>query len=463
MAATDFSTLSLKPALLSRLEPLGFHTMTPVQAQALPPILQGEDVVAQAHTGSGKTAAFALGFLNALRLEHFAVQTLVLCPTRELADQVAEATRGFARQLDNVKTLTLCGGVAMGPQINSLRHSAHVVVGTPGRVLKHLQRGFLNVASVSVLVLDEADRMLDMGFSDEIDAILAYLPQPCQSLLFSATLPADVKTVSARLQNKPVHIDALEANTQPKLSEGWLTVTQQDRSSTLTQALKQWGGRLNVVFCNTKIDCAEVTRDLQRAGLSAVALHGDLEQVDRVKTLVCFANGTARVLVATDVAARGLDIEAVDAVFNYELPHQPEVYVHRSGRAGRAGAEGRCISLVTDREMPRLHQIEQFTHCDAMPLLSLAAVVAIPQDQVPTVATLEINGGRRTKLRPGDILGALTGAIGLPGDAVGKIDILESVAFVAVDLAWLSHAVGGLNKNKIKGRPYRARRVHGAV
>ena len=464
-----FSSLELRPQLLNQLQHLGFIAMTPIQAAALPHVLTGADVVAQASTGSGKTAAFGLGCLQHLQETKFHVQSLVLCPTRELADQVANSFRSLAKNLANTKIVTLCGGVAIGPQIGSLQHSAHIIVGTPGRVLKHLHKGTLHLNGLSSLVLDEADRMLDMGFADEIDAILDFLPTPRQNLLFSATFPEEVAKVVAALCPDAVRVDVTQTEAAPAIDEYWCHAPYRDllgRTQVLGETLHHFGGKLNLVFCNTKHECAEVSRTLHQLGIGAVALHGDMEQQARSQTLVRFANGSANVLVATDVAARGLDIDDVDAVFNFELPHQVENYVHRIGRTGRSGRNGTAISLVSDREMPRLKLIETNLKHGAMRLWRAdssgsqgAETSAQPSLATPTVYTLEINGGRKHKLRPGDILGALTAGGTLGADAVGKIDILPMVSYVAIAKEHTSAAQRLLNEHKIKGRQFRVRGV----
>lgn len=464
-SAKSFEWLGLRSELFSRLSQLNFVQTTPVQAAALPHVLAGNDVVAQASTGSGKTAAFALGCLQRLVNTQFHVQSLVLCPTRELADQVAESFRELAKHLANTKVITLCGGVAIGPQTGSLQHSAHVVVGTPGRVLKHLRKGTLHLHGLTTLVLDEADRMLDMGFEDEIDAIFEYLPTPRQNLLFSATFPDEVARVVKALSPNAVRIDVTTTERAPLIEERWCHAPSQrdstDRADVLADALHHWGGKLNLVFCNTKIDCAQVSQVLSGRGFAAVALHGDLEQYERSQTLIRFANGSANVLVATDVAARGLDIDDVDAVFNFELPHHTDVYVHRIGRTARRGREGAAISLVADREMPRLHRLEGEREAGAMKLWRADSAESKSAGTLsePAVHTLEINGGRKHKLRPGDILGALTAANAIAADSVGKIDILPTVSYVAIAKDYSSAAQGLINQRKIKGRQYRARGV----
>ena len=463
-----FSSLELRPQLQLQLQRLGYDQMTPIQATALPHVLAGADVVAQASTGSGKTAAFGLGCLQLLQETKFHVQSLVLCPTRELADQVADSLRSLAKNLANTKIVTLCGGVAIGPQIGSLQHSAHIVVGTPGRVLKHLQKGTLHAHGLGILVLDEADRMLDMGFADEIDAILNFLPSPRQNLLFSATFPREVAKVVAALCPNAVRVDVTQTETAPAIDEYWCHAPHRDlpaRAQVLSEALQYFGGKLNLVFCNTKNDCAEVSRELQKMSIGSVALHGDMEQQARSQTLIRFANGSANVLVATDVAARGLDIDDVDAVFNFELPHQVESYVHRIGRTGRSGRNGTAISLVSDREMSRLKAIEADLNRGAMRLWRADSDTQGDQRRphatliAPRVHTLEINGGRKQKLRPGDILGALTAGGALAADAVGKIDILPMVSYVAVAKEQAGVAQQLLNQHKIKGRQFRARGV----
>jgi len=338
--AAAFSTLSLKPGLLGNLADLGYTEMTVVQAHALPKVLAGDDVLARAKTGSGKTAVFGLGLLNKLDVASFQTQALVLCPTRELADQVAKEIRRLARAIANIKILSLCGGVPLGPQIASLQHSPHIVVGTPGRVLKHLGKKTLNLKAVKTFVLDEADRMLDMGFMDELDAILAYVPRNRQTLLFSATYPKAIAEISAKVQRSPQRVDVTDDEQPAQIAQYWCSVTRENRCDELLRALRAWGGELNLVFCNTKIDCAEVASYLQKQKIVAVALHGDLDQAERDQVLVRFANRSASVLIATDVAARGLDVKDIDAVFNFEPPKQADVYVHRIGRTGRAGKAG---------------------------------------------------------------------------------------------------------------------------
>jgi ATP-independent RNA helicase DbpA len=457
--STAFHTLDLKPELLSSLDSLGYTKMTLVQAKALPELIAGADVLVRAKTGSGKTAAFGLSLLNKLDVLSYSVQALVLCPTRELADQVAGEIRRLARAIPNVKILSLCGGVPLGPQVASLQHSPHIIVGTPGRVLKHLGKGTVHLQELRTLVLDEADRMLDMGFMDELDAILGFVPARRQTLLFSATYPQAIAAISARVQQKPLTVDVTDEEQPALITQHWCLVSRENRSHELLRALQAWGGALNLVFCNTKTDCADVAAYLQTHNIVAVALHGDLDQAERTQVLVRFANRSASVLIATDVAARGLDVKDIDAVFNYELPAraQAEVYVHRIGRTGRAGKEGVAVSLVEQREVPRLLAIEDLLPEGALQQCEIPGGERSADALVPAMTTIQISGGRKNKLRPGDLLGALTAEGGVPGDAVGSIDLFDGCSYVAVRNAQVRGALRQLANRPIKGRQYRAR------
>lgn len=455
--SSDFNTLSLKPELLGNLADLGYVEMTLVQAKTLPLLINGRDVLARAKTGSGKTAAFGLGLLNRLDVATFKTQALVLCPTRELADQVSKELRRLARAIPNIKILSVCGGAPLRDQTASLQRSPHIIVGTPGRVHKHLRGGVIDLSDLQTFVLDEADRMLDMGFMDELDAILAFVPVKRQTLLFSATYPDAIAQMSSRVQRDPEVVDVTDDEQPAQITQTWCSVTRENRNAELLRVLRAWGGELNLVFCNTKVDCAEVAGYLQRERIVAIALHGDLDQAQRNQVLVRFSNRSASVLIATDVAARGLDVKDIDAVFNYELPPQAEIYIHRIGRTGRAGKTGVAVSLVEDREMWRLEEIEK-----ALPE-ALLQKRGIPDAKrgddtlTPTMTTIQISGGRKNKLRPGDLLGALTAQGGIPGAAVGSIDLFDSYAYVAVQNQHAQKAQRQLSERPIKGRKYRAR------
>ncbi len=433
--------------------------MTPIQAKALPLILQGKDVIAQAKTGSGKTAAFGLGVLTNLNVKRFRVQTLVLCPTRELADQVAQEVRKLARGIHNIKVLALCGGAPFGPQLGSLSHGAHIVVGTPGRIEEHLQKGSLQLADVNTFVLDEADRMLDMGFQPSLDAIMAYLPKRRQNLLFSATYTDEVRSIAERWLRDPQLVTVETTHSEQSIAQTFYRVEDEPegRLTALKVLLLSVRPDATLVFCNTKKETHEVAGHLAKMGFCVRALHGDLEQKERDQTLVLFANKSASVLVATDVAARGLDIDAVDLVVNYQLARETEVHVHRVGRTGRAGAHGRAITLVSAKEQFKLDRLAGFLN-QTLTMVPLPSkdILKEPSFKAP-MATIQIDGGKKQKLRPGDILGALTKEGGLPGDAIGKMSITDSTAFIAVKRGIARDALNVIVSGKIKGKSFRAR------
>jgi ATP-independent RNA helicase DbpA len=461
MVSSSFADLSLSTAQLDALRALNYQQMTPVQAESLPRILAGQDVIVRAKTGSGKTAAFGIGLLNSLNTASTTVQGLVLCPTRELAEQVSGELRRLASRMANTKVVTLCGGKPFGPQRDSLQFGAHIVVGTPGRVLDHLQKGTLAVAKLKCLVLDEADRMLDMGFADAMAEIISQTPKSRQTLLFSATYPDNIQKLSHSLLKNPASITVGDdvAHDDDVIEQLFFEVQKHERQTTLLALFEHYRPGNAVVFCNTKKQCAEVAAFLVEHDIEAKGIHGDLEQRDRDQVLTCFANGSTPVLVATDVAARGLDIKALELVVNYELPRDPEVYVHRIGRTGRAGDVGRALSIVVPAEAPRIRAIEEYQQqpcaCDV-----LASLDRDPNYQLQgAMATIQLDAGRKQKLRPGDVLGALTGDAGLPGTAVGKITILDHCAYVAVERSALRQAMNYLAQGKVKGRALRARRI----
>ena len=461
MSHPPFSALQLNTALLENIESLGYETMTPIQAQSLPLILEGRDVIGQGKTGSGKTAAFALGLLNKLDVKRFCVQTLVLCPTRELADQVANEIRKLARTIHNIKVLTLCGGMPFGPQAASLERSAHIVVGTPGRIEDHLKRGTLKLDDLGILVLDEADRMLDMGFQDTLDSIIERTPEQRQTLLFSATYPNQIQRIAKRVMTNPAVVKAIDAHDDTSIQQYLFKVdSAQGRFVAICLLLQQYRPESAVIFCNTKKETQEVADDLGAKGFCVVALHGDLEQRERDQTLIRFANKSASILVATDVAARGLDIDALDAVINYHIAHDPEVHVHRIGRTGRAGSKGIACTLYNEKEAHKISQLENYLdqHIKRQPLPS-ESLLRKPAYQAE-MTTLQIDGGKKQKLRPGDILGALTGENGINGKDVGKINVYGSWTYVAVNRNVVETALNKLTKGKLKGRSFRVRRLY---
>lgn len=457
MNPTSFATLALEKALLRNLDSLGYSEMTPIQAHSLPLILAGSDVIAQAKTGSGKTAAFGIGLLSRLVVSNYRVQGLVLCPTRELADQVGKELRRLARATDNVKILTLCGGVPFGPQLASLEHGAHIVVGTPGRILDHLRRGSLDLRSLNMLVLDEADRMLDMGFQEDLTTIVAATPKRRQTLLFSATYPESIAAMSATVQQEPVEVKVEALHESGQIRQIFFPVENSGRQAALARILGHYRPESTLVFCNTRLECQEVANALAGHGFSALAIHGDLEQRERDQVLARFANKSVSVLVATDVAARGLDIKELTAVVNYELTRDPEVHIHRIGRTGRAGEQGLALSLVTAAENRRIAAIEDYLG-ETVPRADLESLT-MPSSaghEAPMV-TLCIDGGRKNKLRPGDLLGALTGDAGIPASEVGMITIFDFHTYVAIRRKSAALALDRLQAHKIKGRFFKIR------
>ncbi|MDP3701119.1 MAG: ATP-dependent RNA helicase DbpA [Hylemonella sp.] len=456
---TAFSTLPLSPAMLENLQQLGYSAMTPIQAASLPVALLGKDLIAQAQTGSGKTAAFALVLLSNLNPRRFAVQSLVLCPTRELADQVTVELRRLARAQDNIKIVTLCGGVPLRMQSASLEHGAHIVVGTPGRIMDHLQRGTLDLAALNTLVLDEADRMLDMGFFDDIATVAKQCPKERQTLLFSATYPEGIDKIAKQFLRDPQQVKVENKQSAPKIEQRFYEVTRANRLSAVAQLLLHFRPVSTLAFCNTKQRCKELVTLLQGQGISALALYGELEQRERDQVLAQFANRSCSVLVATDVASRGLDITQLEAVINVDISPDPEVHVHRIGRTGRAGESGLALSLASMDEMGAVGKIEQYQTQESVWHKLDELKPASKEPLLPPMTTLQILGGRKEKIRPGDVLGALTGDAGYTREQIGKINVTEFCTFVAVERSIADQAVARLNAGKVKGKSVKARLV----
>jgi ATP-dependent RNA helicase DbpA len=455
---SSFSSLPLKPALLENIESLGYSRLTPIQSESLPHILEGKDVIAQAKTGSGKTACFGIGMLSRLDLGSFRVQALVVCPTRELADQVCKEIRRLARFTQNIKVLAVCGGAPFAPQADSLLHGVHIVVGTPGRLQEHLRKRSLRLGNLKILVLDEADRMLDMGFEEAVSEVISHAPTHRQTLLFSATFADPIREMSRKFQYKPETVSIEERHHDNVIEQRFFQIDKGHRTDALGYLLASYRPESTVIFCNTKKDCQGVAHELENSGFSVQALHGDLEQKDRDQVLVRFANKSCSILVATDVAARGLDIKELQAVINYELPWDPEVYVHRIGRTGRAGNKGLALSLCTLQELNRVKAIEEYHNTPAKWDEVAPFKMSREQRFEPPMITLSIAGGRKDKIRPGDILGALTGDAGVSGSEVGKIDIFDNYAYVAIKRNSADKALACLRNGKIKGRSFSVRK-----
>ena len=457
MTDTAFASLPLLPVLLDNLQGLGFERMTPIQAESLPLILEGRDLIAQARTGSGKTAAFGLGVLQRLDVDRLIPQALVVCPTRELADQVAQELRRLARLIPNVKVLTLCGGAAARPQAESLTRGVHLVVGTPGRIQDHLARGSLDLSGLNTLVLDEADRMVDMGFYDDIVAIASHCPTRRQTLLFSATYPDNIRKLSARFLRNPAEVKVEALHDASRIEQIFYEVDEDARLDAVVTLLAHFRPVSTLAFCNTKIRGYDLIERLQAEGIRARALNGDLEQRERDEILIQFANQSCSVLVATDVAARGLDIKHLDAVINVDVTRDTEVHVHRVGRSGRGDRKGLALSLCSPEEMRWADLVEQY---QGAPLKWARLGSLRPKSDRPLSApmiTLCIQGGKKDKLRPGDLLGALTGDGGLAFEQVGKINITEYSAYVALDRRIAEQAFARLSGSGIKGRRFRMR------
>ncbi|MRR50585.1 MAG: ATP-dependent RNA helicase DbpA [Rhodocyclaceae bacterium] len=453
----SFDDMSLSPAMKANLRQLGYLTMTPIQAASLPIALAGNDLIAQAKTGSGKTAAFALALLTNLNPRYFAVQAMVLCPTRELAEQVTQEIRRLARYEDNIKVLSLVGGTTIRPQMASLEHGAHIVVGTPGRIMDHLERGSLTLTALNTLVLDEADRMLDMGFHDDIVSVAKRCPASRQTLLFSATYPEGIERLAQQFQRNPQQVKLLEQHEGSKIRQRFYEIKHEERLQAVATLLKHYRPVSALAFCNTKQQCRDLLDLLAAQGFHALTLNGDLEQRERDQVLIQFANRSCSVLVATDVAARGLDIARLEMVINVDVTPDPEIYVHRIGRTGRADEDGWALSLCSPSDKRRVAAIAQAIGSEPEwhRLGSLQGQDDTPL--VPPMVTLQILGGRKEKLRPGDVLGALTGEAGFTREQVGKITVTDQTTYVAVARAIAREAVRKLAAGKVKGKTVKVR------
>jgi ATP-independent RNA helicase DbpA len=460
--ATTFTSLNLAPAALDNLNQLGYTQMTAIQAASLPLTLAGRDLIAQASTGSGKTAAFGIPLVENLDAAQFDTQAMILCPTRELADQVTQEIRRLARAVGNIKVVTLCGGVALRGQTQSLEHGAHVVVGTPGRIMDHLERGSLSLQSLKMLVLDEADRMLDMGFFEDIAKVARQCPKDRQTLLFSATYPEGIAKLASQFMREPQTIKVQAQHDAQKIKQVFYEVNHSERLHAVSQLLNHFRPESTLAFCNTKQQCRDLVSVLQAQGFSALALFGELEQRERDQVLVQFANRSCSVLVATDVAARGLDVANLEAVINVDVTPDPEVHIHRIGRTGRGDAEGLALSLASMDEMGYVGKIEQLQNREFAwaPLSSLTPAAGGALQ--PPMATLQIVGGRKEKIRAGDVLGALTGEAGFAKEQVGKISVNEFSTYVAVSRDIAREAVKRLSAGRVKGKTVKVRLLEDA-
>ncbi len=453
MSTKLFSNLPLEQAMIDNLDALGYAEMTAIQAASLPLTLVGADVIAKAKTGSGKTAAFGLGMLHKLDVKKWKIQGLIMCPTRELADQVANELRKLARFKHNIKILTLCGGMPLTPQRISLEHGAHIIVGTPGRIQDHIGKNTLDLSHVHTLILDEADRMLDMGFLDDIKQIISHMPSERQTMLFSATYPEEINALSRSIMKDPKTVSVEHHEEKPDIVQTFYKTSDAEKDADLLKLLLHHQANATIIFCNMKVTCDEVADFLYDAGLHAVALHGDLDQKERTEMLTLFSNGSVSILVATDVAARGLDIKDLDLVINYEIPNQSEVYVHRVGRTGRAGKSGIADTLYTPREASKIEGIEE----EMGESVSYGNIENLAHNDLytPKYVTLRIDGGKKDKLRPGDIVGAITSDKSIKGDEIGNITVTAIRSYVAVTRDKAKKAFHLIRDGKMKNRKFR--------
>jgi ATP-dependent RNA helicase DeaD len=517
---STFADIGLRPELMRAITEVGYEEPTPVQARAIPAMISGRDLVAQAQTGTGKTAAFALPILERIDTAKNYVQALVLVPTRELAIQVAHATHLLGKYR-SVNVLPVYGGQPISRQLRSLQQGVHVVVGTPGRMMDHIRRETLHLDQVRILVLDEADEMLDMGFLEDIEFILEQLPTDRQTTLFSATIPIRIRDLSRRYMRDALVISTgREQLTVPQINQTYFEVPQRAKLDALCRILDVETPTSTIIFCARKSDVDELVESLQGRGYKAEAIHGDLNQVQRDRVMRGFRDGKTEILVATDVAARGLDIPQVSHVVNYHIPWDPESYVHRIGRTGRAGREGAAITLISPREYRQLKLIERLIQKrikagrlpsmadvearrrallveqlraamdagglepyrlaaeelseDADPIDVAAAALKLlatidkktetgkraadpgSDGAEPGMSRLFMNVGRNEGVRPADIVGAIAGEAGIPGRVIGAIDLYEQYAFVEVPSESARKVVEALNRTTLRGHAVRA-------
>ena len=448
-----FSQLNLSKEFLTNLNSLEYINMTPIQQKSLPLSLQNKDLIAQAKTGSGKTVAFCIPLLNKIDVKNFRIQSLILAPTRELANQIAQELRKLSRHIHNLKVLTLCGGVPFKPQVVSLFHGAHIVVATPGRVLKHIKEENIKLENINTLVLDEADKMLDMGFYDDIIEIINSLPKNRQTLLFSATYEKNIEKLALNILKNPEFVK-VENEEKVHIKQKFYNVDESNKTALIPALISSNKAKTILIFCNMKITCDKLADDLYDLGLDVLTLHSDLDQKQRDETIILFSNKSYPILIATDVASRGLHIDDVDLVINYDLSLDEKIHTHRIGRTARAGKGGIAISLYNSNDYDRVELIKDtFSDIKEENIIDIEDDLSYKIDS--NLRTIFINGGKKQKLRAGDILGALTAGIGLNKDDIGKIDILDFASYVAINKEKLEYVLEKLSKSKIKGKYYR--------
>ncbi|MDX9960465.1 MAG: ATP-dependent RNA helicase DbpA [Aliarcobacter sp.] len=453
MLIENFSQLNLSKEFLANLDSLSYTKLTSIQQKSLPLSLDNKDLIAQAKTGSGKTVAFCIPIINKLDIKNFRIQSLILAPTRELANQIALEIRKISRHIHNIKVLTLCGGTPFRPQVLSLSHQAHIIVATPGRLLKHIEQNNIDLENINTLVLDEADKMLDMGFYDDIMEVINSLPKNRQTLLFSATYEKNIEKLASNVLNNPITVK-VENEEKVLIKQKFYEVDNHNKTALIPAIISTNKAKSILIFCNMKIKCDELADDLYALGLDVLTLHSDLEQKQRDETIILFSNKSYPILIATDVASRGLHIDDVDLVINYDLSLDEKIHTHRIGRTARAGKGGLAVSLYNQNEMDRVFAIK-----DTFPDIEENNISNLEDDLTYKIdsplRTIFINGGKKHKLRAGDILGALTAGIGLQKEEIGKIDILDFSSYVAINKEKIAYVLEALSKAKIKGKYYR--------
>ena len=385
METIRFDELNLDAKILRAVTDMGFEAASPIQAKAIPLEIEGKDIIGQAQTGTGKTAAFGIPLLQKIDPKNKKLQAVVLCPTRELAIQVADEIRSLAKYMHGIKVLPIYGGQEIVKQIRSLKDGVQVIIGTPGRVMDHMRRKTIKFGQVHTVVLDEADEMLNMGFLEDMETILSELPEERQTVMFSATMPAAIAEIAKKFQKEPEIVKVVKKDlTVPKVTQYYYEVKPKNKIEVMCRLLDMYAPKLSVVFCNTKRQVDELVLARQGRGYFAEGLHGDLKQVQRDRVMNGFRKGRTDILVATDVAARGIDVDDVEAVFNYDIPQDEEYYVHRIGRTGRAGREGKAFSLVVGKEVYKLRDIQRYckTKIVPQPIPSIDDVTEIKADKI---------------------------------------------------------------------------------
>ena len=517
METVRFEELNLYPQLLRAIKEMGFEEATPIQAQAIPVVMSGVDVIGQAQTGTGKTASFGIPLLMKVDPNNKKTQAIVLSPTRELAIQSAEEIRKLAKYMHGIKVLPVYGGQDITRQIKALKGGATIIIGTPGRIMDHLRRKTIRCDYVDTVVLDEADEMLNMGFREDIETILSYVEnENRQTVLFSATMPKPILEITKKYQKNAKTIKVTKKElTVPSIDQYYYDVRRNDKVDVLTRLLDYYNPKLSLVFCNTKRMVDELASELQGRGYAAEGIHGDMKQQQRDRVMKSFRSGRCDILIATDVAARGIDVDDVEAVFNFDLPQDNEYYVHRIGRTGRAGRNGRAFSFVKGKEVYKLKEIQRYckTKIKAQPIPSSDDVAEIKAEKIldeigqiiedgqlkdmidlnnsdytamdiaaaflkqaiggvelskedrdmedalsgdtgaeEGMVRLFINIGKSQRIRPGDILGAVAGEAKIPGKLVGAIDMYDNYTFVEVPAEYGKDVLRAMKNVKIKGK-----------